>query len=221
MHGNVVKGATYGSATPHGILMGEDLAGDCDGNLVKNKYASILLSKNTGGFCRGNLVLDTEGCAIYMKGTKSGTPIIENNTISQSSKVTQRDLGLLAVREQDGNNAGGTFRNNVVIVQDVSTIRAVASVTTSQVCAFADNLYIFPDTFNPTTDLLWDAGSGLVNFAGWLGNSNADLTVTGDRYETFPQGVIDVMIANNEAAFDAAMNEVSSGSGLIRPVIAG
>lgn len=220
--GNVAIGQYFSTATPHGITIGQATSNiQVRGNTSIGFFVGLIASVTTSGENSGNFCFDCYGPSLYTKGTVD----VEwfGNTLVVSSAARQRNLGIIAVVRQDGNDTqAANIHDNVTIVQDVSTINSLAQIATDQVCTMARDIFMIPDTVAESA-ILFKYKTANQNdppnqtLAQW----NANPEITDDAIIVrMPQSQIDLLIEQyRQRAASAAGDTSGIIFGIIQPVI--
>jgi len=196
--GNHVVGKYYALATPHAYILSDQVTqGECKGNIAQDIFVGYLISETTDSTIQGNVAFDCYGPSYYVKGATDCT--IRDNIAVCTGKFTQRTNGILSVGPQGATNtSAATIQENLVIVQDMSKVHALADIVdSSQTCSYIRNTYIVPDTVNVASDQLFNFQNGLGGAANYtLAQWNAETSyVTDDVVITLPESEISALIS--------------------------
>lgn len=171
VYGNTVIGTFYnGTATPHGISVGNVTRGLVYANYLVGHAAAILAGTNQGAIFSGNIVRGPTYVGLFAKGSGGTTaPVFVGNTVLMDDSILggrHGSYGCIGVAVQGAtNNTATTFANNVCKVTSGTGWKYVV-VDASQVATFFNNDY-FSDV---TLSSPWSyQGAAQTTLAGWQG----------------------------------------------------
>lgn len=174
VYGNKVYGTYYnGSATPHGIRLGQVMGGHVYQNYVQGFAVGIIMSENSMGMVSGNIVNGAFYAGLYAKGTgATGTPTFSNNTVIIDDSFVGAKVGSYgclssAINDASFNTVNVNFNNNLCYIKSgATTTWKYVQFDSNQVGTFTNNQFYseptlaIPFTYNGSnyaTLALWNA----------------------------------------------------------------
>lgn len=153
-----VSGPVYASNTPHGITSSTNTSIIAKNNIVHGLHVGLLMSNCNDITTGGNIFVDNNGPAMYMKGTVDANPSYD--TVIQTGAVQIQNNGLLAAVDAEGTDCvAGDFSDILVIVYDMSKIKALAQIgglsatpASPQPVTFTRCKFIIPNDYDYVTN---------------------------------------------------------------------